>query len=150
VLTCLCRVALTLARRDPTAPAGAGDCTMLNATIAVIARATQSLRAARGELTRIESAPAWNGEMRTIKVAKPVLDESGKALRDLATNKVVRESVAVEVPVSVQSQYRRAVKNRQNAARRVARAEARFALLCNEMDIDGVKDALRKLYDTTA
>jgi hypothetical protein len=123
---------------------------MLNATIAVIARASKMLRAARAEMSRIEYSPRWNGEMRTIKVAKPVLDESGKALRDLATNKVVRESVAVEVPVSVQAQYRRAVKNRQNAARRVARAEARFALLCNEMDVTDVKDALRKLYDTTA
>jgi hypothetical protein len=130
---------------------------MLNATIAVIARASKMLRAARAEMSRIEYSPRWNGEMRTIKVSKPVVDASGKAVRDFTTDpekypkgKVVRESVTLEVPVSVSAQYRRATKNRQNAARRVARAEARFALLCNEMDVTDVKDALRKLYEATA
>jgi hypothetical protein len=130
---------------------------MLNATIAVIARASQSLRATYAEMARIELSPVWNGEMRTINVSKPVLDSDGKAMRDFTADpakypkgKVVRESVPVEVPVSVSAQYRLATKNRRNAARRVARANARFALLSNEMDATEVKNALRKLYEATA
>ncbi len=128
---------------------------MLARAFATLRSASLALATARVSLSRIEASPVWDGTTKTVKVTVPLWGEDGKALRAEPTEehpkgKVLRETIEREVAVSRSSQYRKATTARRNAARRVARAEARFALACSEMSAEDVRKALRSLYNATA
>lgn len=107
------------------------------------------------QIRKIEASPIADGSTRKVKVSVPMRDADGKVLRSEPTERhprgaVMRETIEKVVPVSRSAQYRNAVKRRRNAAKRVARAEAAFALACSEMEPEAVKAALRKLYKAGA
>lgn len=115
--------------------------------LAPIARSIRTLSAhvaaARNVQTEIEFSPVYNGETRLINVSRKVTDENGKAVLD-ENGKAKRETVAVEVALTVAARYAKATRNRRNAARRVREAERKFALLASEMSPADVVAALRK------
>jgi hypothetical protein len=125
---------------------------MLARVIATLKAARVALASAKSAVLNIEAEPVADGSVKVVKMSRPVVDESGKAVRDMTADpvlypngKVVRESFAVEVPVSRSSQYRKAIRNRRNAAERVARAERAFALAVAELPVAEVKAAVVKL-----
>lgn len=121
-----------------------------------LASAIRSLRAtlatlasARSAVANIEASPVWDGTTRTVKLTVPLIDEvTGKAVRtDVGSaehpkGKVVRVTIEREVEVSRSSQYRKAIRNRRAAAKRVARAEAKFAFLASTLPADKVREVL--------
>lgn len=121
---------------------------MLARTRAVLTSATFALVSARHEVATIEASPIADGETRTIKLTLPLRDaETGKLMREEPTpefpkGKVMRETVEREVAVSRSSQYRKAVKNRRNAARRVMMAERKFSRIALAMSPEKVREAL--------
>jgi hypothetical protein len=114
------------------------------ARIARIARTFAGhVAVARNAQTEIEASPVYNGETRVINVTRKVVDENGKAVLD-ENGKAKRETMEVEVMVSVASRYAKATRNRRNAARRVRDAERKFALMASEMPVADVVAAIRK------
>jgi hypothetical protein len=114
------------------------------ARIARIARTFAGhVAVARKAQTEIEVSPVYNGETRIINVTRNAVDANGKVVLD-ENGKAIRETVEVEVMVSVASRYAKATRNRRNAAKRVRDAERKFALLASEMPVADVVAALRK------
>ena len=114
------------------------------ASIARSLRAANALVAtARNAQSEIEAYPVYTGETRMIKVSRRVVDANNKAILD-ENGKIQRETVEVEVMVSVAARYAKATRNRRNAARRVRETERKFALMASTMSADKVVAAIRK------
>lgn len=126
---------------------------MLAQAIGAIRSAKLALASALCATVAIELSPIADGEVRIINASRPVIGENGKPLREEPTaefpkGKVVREVFPVEVAVSRSSQYRKAVKNRRAAARRVRMAERKFSLVASSLPAETVKQSLHSLYGT--
>jgi hypothetical protein len=100
---------------------------------------------ARNLQTEIEAYPVYSGETRVINLSCIAVDENGKVVLD-ENGKPKRETMEVEVAVSVASRYAKATRTRRNAARRVRDAERKFALVASEMEPAKVVAELRKVY----
>lgn len=129
------------------------------ASVSSLVRSLRSLRPALAVFTahvrRIEARPIADGSTRKVKVSVPMRDADGKVLRGEPTlthprGAVMREQIVKEVPVTRSAQYRKAVKHRRNAAKRIAAKEAAFYLALSTMEPDAVKAALRTLYASKA
>ena len=110
-----------------------------------ISAARAQVSAARSMQTEIELSPVYGGETRSINVTRVVLDENGKPARD-ENGKLVQTTVKTEIPYTVAARYAKATRARRNAARRVAAAERRFALVAAELPVEKVVKQLRKIY----
>jgi len=118
---------------------------MLARIARTIATLRQHVAVARNVQTEVEAYPVYAGEVRIINVSRKVTDENGKTVLD-ENGVAKRETVPVEVAVTVASRYGKATRNRRNAARRIREAERKFALVASEMPVADVVAELRKVY----